>query len=140
MLLERHRLIALAGDVAAAHEAGHARRIADDEPGFRVEDHLHEHVAREDLLLDGDTLSAADLDLVLLGHQDLVDLVFHAHGLDAVLEVGLDLLLVAGVRVDDVPALLRARDLREVLEETGHEKVSVMMMNAWRQMASKKPM
>src|SRR6188472_846084 len=50
-------------------------------------------------------LVAPDLDLILFGHEDLVDLVFHAHRLDAVLEIGLDLLLVARVGVDDVPAL-----------------------------------
>ena len=76
-----------------------------------VEHHLDQHVAGEDLLLDGGTLAAADLDLVLHRDQDLEDLVLHAHRLDAVLEVGLDLVLVAGVRVDHVPALLGRSDL-----------------------------
>ena len=106
VLVERDGLAADAGDVGAADEAGDARGIAHDEPAVRVEDHLHEHVARVDLLLDGMALALADLDLVLHRDEDLEDLVFHAHRLDAVLEVGLDLVLVARVRVDDVPPLL----------------------------------
>jgi hypothetical protein len=51
-------------------------------------------------------LALADLDLIFHRHEDLEDLVVHAHRFDAVLEVGLDLVLVARVRVDDVPALL----------------------------------
>ena len=105
-LVERDRLVADAGDVGAADEARDARRVADDEPAVRVEDHLDEHVARVDLLLDGVALALADLDLVLHRDEDLEDLVLHAHRLDAVLEVGLDLVLVARVGVDDVPALL----------------------------------
>jgi hypothetical protein len=45
-LVERDGLAADARDVGAADEAGHARRVADDEPAVRVQDHLDEHVAR----------------------------------------------------------------------------------------------
>src|SRR4029077_18990814 len=38
-------------------------------------------------------------------HQDLEDLVLHAHRLDAVLEVGLHLVLIPGVGMDHVPLL-----------------------------------
>ena len=124
-LVEGHGLVAHAGDVAAADEAGHARRVAHDEPGVGVQDHLHQHVAGVDLLLDGHALAAADLDLVLFGHQDLEDLVVHAHRLDAVLEVGLDLLLVARVRVDDVPVLGRRLDLL-VGRFHGHRLVTIL--------------
>jgi hypothetical protein len=106
VLVQRDRLAAHARDVGAADEARDARRVADDEPAVRVEDHLHQHVAGVDLLLDGMALALADLDLVLHRDEDLEDLVLHAHRLDAVLEVGLDLVLVARVRVDHVPALL----------------------------------
>src|SRR3954454_7934072 len=105
-LVERDRLRAHPRDVAAAHEAGDARRVPDDEPGLGVQDHLDQHVARVHLLLDGVPLALADLDLVLHRDEDLEDLVLHAHRLDAVLEVRLDLVLVAGVRVDHVPPLL----------------------------------
>src|SRR5215218_3702962 len=107
-LVQRDGLAAHPGDVAAADERGDARRVADDEPGLGVEDHLDQHVARVHLLLDGMPLALADLDLVLHRDEHLEDLVLHAHRLDAVLEVGLDLVLVARVRVDDVPALVGA--------------------------------
>src|SRR5687767_1459941 len=57
VLLQRHRLVARTRDVAATHEAGHARRVADDEPRVRVEDHLDQHVTGIDLLLDGHPLA-----------------------------------------------------------------------------------
>src|SRR5262249_36049913 len=82
-LVERHGLAAYAGDVRAADEAGHARRIADDEPAVRVEDHLDQDVAGVHLLLDGVALALADLDLILHRDEDLEDLVLHAHRLDA---------------------------------------------------------
>src|SRR6478609_316805 len=117
-LVERDRLAAHPGDVAAADEARDARRVADDEPRLGVEDHLHEHVARVDLLLDGVPLTLADLDLVLHRDEHLEDLVLHAHRLDAVLEVGLDLVLVARVGVDHVPALLGCADGGELFGHT----------------------
>src|SRR5262249_33735171 len=50
---------------------------------------------------------------VLFGDDDFVDPVLHVHGGDAALEVGLHLLLVTAVRVDDVPltgTVIRALD------------------------------
>src|SRR5439155_7392720 len=64
----------------------------------------------EHLLLHRKTLAVLDLDLLLGRHEDLEDLVLHVQRGDAVLEVRLDLVLVAGIGVDDVPpplALLR---------------------------------
>src|SRR6185369_16713438 len=110
-LVERHGLAADARDVRPADEAGDAGRVAHDEPAVRIEDHLDQDVARVHLLLDGVPLALADLDLVLHRHEDLEDLVLHAHRLDAVLEVRLDLVLVARVRVDHVPALVGALGL-----------------------------
>jgi len=51
-------------------------------------------------------LAVLDLDLVLGGDQDLEDLVVHVHRVDPLLEVLLDLLLVSGVGVHDVPLRL----------------------------------
>jgi hypothetical protein len=106
VLVERDRFAPDARDVGAADEARDARGVPDDEPAIGVEDHLDEHVARIDLLLDRVALALADLDLVLHRNEHLEDLVFHAHRFDPMLQVGLDLVLVARVRVDDVPALL----------------------------------
>jgi hypothetical protein len=89
-----------------ADEPGHTRRVPDDVPRVVGHHHLDEHVAREDLLLDRPPLAVLDLDLLLGGDHHLEDLVLDAHRLDAVLEVGLDLVLIAGVGVNDVPLLV----------------------------------
>src|SRR5918996_5676408 len=105
-LLERQR------PVARADEARDARRVAHDVPALVAHDHLDQHVAGEDLAVHRLALAVLDLDLLLHRDEDLEDLVLHAHRLDAVLEIRLHLVLVAGVGVDDVPLLLRA--LRDV--------------------------
>src|SRR4051794_15426155 len=90
--------------VRRPHEAGDAGRVLDQRPGVLVEVHVHQHVARHRALLDRHLLVVLHL-LHGLGRND--DL---AHGAllgqrdDAVLEVLLDLVLVPGVGIDDVPA------------------------------------
>ena len=85
-------------------------RVAHDEPRaagldvvFLQLDHLREDVAGEDLARDRAALAVANLNLVLGRNHDLEDEVLCVHRLDAVLEVRLHLVLVAGVRVDNVP-------------------------------------
>src|SRR4029079_6457504 len=51
VLVERDRLAPNAGDVRAADEAGHARRVPDYEPRVGVEDHLDQDVSGVHLLL-----------------------------------------------------------------------------------------
>ena len=94
---ERHRL------VVDVDEAGHARRVAQRVPGVVVHLHPHQHVAGEDLRLHRVALAVPDLDLVLGRHHDLVDPVAQIERLDAGLDRLLDLVLVAGVGVQDVP-------------------------------------
>src|SRR5215208_5454085 len=95
---ERDRL------VRRTDEAGDAGRALDDLPGILVEVHVHQHVAGHGPLLDGDLLVVLHLLHGLRRHDDLA----HGAGLaergHAVLEVLLDLVLVPGVGVDDVPA------------------------------------
>src|SRR5215213_6718927 len=86
-----------------ADEAGHAGRVADHVPGVIVQVHADQQVAREDLAGDDLLLAALDLHDVFHGDHDLEDPLLHVHRGDAALEVGLDLVLVAGVGVDDVP-------------------------------------
>jgi hypothetical protein len=73
-------------------------------PGVVVHVHLDEHVAGQDPLLDLHLLAVLGLDDLLGRHDDAPDerLLLHRHA--TVLEVGLDLVLVAGIGVDDVPA------------------------------------
>ena len=113
METERKRLDVLAGQRrglgALADEAGDARGVADHVPAVVVELAAHEEVAGEHLLLDDDLLAALELDDVLHRDDDLVDALLHVHGRGAGLEVLLDLLLVARLRVDDVPAARAGR-------------------------------
>src|SRR6185369_7854750 len=138
---QRDGLAAHTRDVRSADEASHARRVADDEPAVGIEDHLDQDVARVDLLLDRVALALADLDLVLHRDEDLEDLVLHAHRLDAVLEIGLDLVLVARVRVDHVPALVRPLGLDVGDDGRAHRllKKPITPWISWSQNATKTP-
>src|SRR5579884_239298 len=103
------------GPRARADEAGHARRVAHDVPRVVVHDHVDQDVAGEDLPLHRPALAVLDLDLLLGRDHDLEDLVAHAHRFDAVLEVGLDLVLIPRVRVDHIPLPPRVARLRGLL-------------------------
>src|SRR5437867_11106854 len=93
-LLERARMR------ASPDEAGYAGRIAYNVPGvvgrhaFVRHQHLDENVARENFALHGAALSVLDLDLFLGRDHDIVDLVADTHGLDAMLDVRFDFVLV----------------------------------------------
>src|SRR3954454_14700229 len=97
-LRERHGL------GAGADEAGDARRVLDDRPGVIVQVHVHEHVAGKHALLCLHLLAVLGLDHLLGRDDDAAEARALPHRLDAVLEIGLDLVLVAGIGVDDVPA------------------------------------
>src|SRR5919206_496649 len=97
-LRERHGLR------AGADEAGHARSVLHDRPGVVVQVHVHEHVAGQDALLGLHLLPVLRLDDLLGRDDDAAEARVLAHRVDAVLEVGLHLVLVPGVGVDHVPA------------------------------------
>src|SRR5581483_2530696 len=88
---------------ARADEARHARGVADGRPGLVVDIGPHEEVAGEHLLLDDDLLAVLELDDILDRDDHLEDALLLVHRGDAALEVGLHLVLVAGVGVHDVP-------------------------------------
>src|SRR3954447_25454306 len=92
-----------AGAVGLPDEAGDARGVAYGAPRLVGEVHPDQQVAGEHLLLDGLPLAALDLGDLLGGHLDLEDVVLHVERGDPGLEVGLHLVLVAGVGVHDVP-------------------------------------
>src|SRR5579885_3039655 len=89
---------------AGADEAGHAGRVLDHRPRVVVQVHVHEHVAGEDALLRLHLLPVLRLDHLLGRDDDAAEAGPLPHRLDAVLEVGLDLVHLAGIGVDDVPA------------------------------------
>src|SRR5207249_7837365 len=72
-------------------------------PGFVVHLHLDEHVTWEYLALHGVALAGAYLYLLDGGHFHAEDAVTHIEGLDTVLKVLLDLVLVPGIGMNDVP-------------------------------------
>src|SRR5262249_45177630 len=88
---------------AAPDEAGDTRRVAHDVPGVVVEIHAHKQVARENLLLHHNLAAVFELDDVFHRDDDFEDAVFHRHRAHAAGQVRLHLVLVARVRVHDVP-------------------------------------
>src|SRR4029079_2619403 len=94
---------------AYAYEACDTGGVTHDVPGLFVHDHFDQDVAWEDFTLDGLALAAFDLYLFDGRDFDPVNAVANVVGEDALLEVLLDLVLVAGVRVDNVPVAILSR-------------------------------
>src|SRR4051812_24726798 len=118
-LRERHGL------GAGADEPGDAGRVLHDRPGVVVQIHVHEHVAREDALLGLHLLPVLGLDHLLGRHDDAPEPGHLAHRGDPVLEILLDLVLVPGIGVDDVP-LEHAGYLRKMCSTTRFQTSSLM--------------
>src|SRR3954465_4098900 len=91
------------GPRGGADETRDTGGVADRTPRLVVEFHADQQVARQHLAVDLRTLAVLDLGDLLGGHLDLIDVVLDVQRLDACLEVGLHLVLVAGVGVHDVP-------------------------------------
>src|SRR5262249_54586606 len=89
---------------AGADEAGDSGSVLDDRPGVVVQVHVHEHVTGEDALLGLHLLPVLRLDHLLGRDDDAAETWPLAHRLDAMLEVGLYLVLLPRGGVDDVPA------------------------------------
>src|SRR5207249_1072949 len=101
---ERHR------QPTRAHELDHALDPVDDVNRLLVQDHVHEHVARVDLALDGHLLAVLDLHHFLRRDQRLANrllLVGPRVVLDAPVDQRAHLVLVPRGRLDRVPAMLR---------------------------------
>src|SRR4051812_12217185 len=111
------------GPRGGTDEARDARGVADGAPRLVVELHPDQQVAGQDLAVDLRALAVLDLGDLLGGHLDLVDVVLDVQGLDPRLEVGLHLVLVAGVGVDDVP--VAGRDPQGLLH--GLDRVLVVL-------------
>src|SRR4051812_30189884 len=88
---------------AGADETGHTGGVLHNRPGLVGHVHVDEDVAREHALLGLDLLALLRLDHLLGRDDDPAELRRLVHGHDPVLEIGLHLVLVARVRVDDVP-------------------------------------
>lgn len=73
----------------------HSRSMANYIPGLVLEDHLHEHVAREYLSADALCFALFDVNFLFNGDKDTEDPVFHTHSCDPLLKVRLDLILIS---------------------------------------------
>ena len=102
------------GTRLGADEAGDARGVAHRSPRAVGQVHPDQDVAGVDLPLHLLRLAVLDLGDFFFRDLDLEDEVLHVERLDPVLEVRLDLVLVPGVRVHDVPAA------RRVLQRGAH--------------------
>src|SRR4030095_261830 len=87
------------------HEPGHLGRRFDDVPGLVVELHVDEDVPGEEHPRRGLLAALNELDDLLGRHQHLAEVLLLAERLDALLERGLRLVLVARVRMHHVPVL-----------------------------------
>src|SRR3954452_1553032 len=105
------------GPRGGADEAGDARGVADRAPRLVVELHPDQQVAGQHLAVDLRALAVLDLGDLFGGHLDLIDVVLDVQGLDAGLEVGLHLVLVARVGVHDVP--VAGRDPQRLAHRLG---------------------
>src|SRR6185503_2871604 len=100
---KRHRL------VAGAHEPGDLRRGAHEVPGIVGQIHLHQEVARKELLLDLDLLALPDLAHLLRGHHHPPDHLGQAEDLGPRLDGLRHLVLEPRIRMDDKPLLRLGR-------------------------------
>ena len=100
-----------------ADEAGHAGGVAHRAPRLVVELHADQDVARQHLAVDLLALAVLDLGDLFGRNLDLEDVVADVEVLHAGLEVGLHLVLVTGIGVDDKPVARLAAQLS--LERVG---------------------
>src|SRR5438093_7614028 len=91
-----------------AYEAGHLGSVFHDVPSGVVHLHVDQHISREELLLRDDLGPVAHLDDILGRDEDLADVFVHPERLRALLEALADLVLIAGVGMNDVPLLRHA--------------------------------
>src|SRR5262249_2470787 len=99
------------------------RRAPHEVPGVVGQLHLHQHVAREELLLGLTLLLVAHLDDFLRGHQHARDLLAHAEDLGARLDRLRHLVLETRVGVDDEPLPVRALRVHERRRFTAHRRI-----------------
>ena len=88
-------------------ETSNTGGVAHNVPGMFIDDHVDEDISREDLTWDDLFLAVLDLDLIFNRYDHIEDHVAHVGRVDQALKIGLDLILIARIRVDDVPGSAR---------------------------------
>ena len=87
-----------------ADKAGDTSSIAHNIPGTLIDNHVNQHISREDFMRN-DFLLAVFLDFNFLFHRNhhVEDHLLHASGVDQALKVGLYFVLVAGIGMNHIP-------------------------------------
>ena len=88
-------------------ETGNTGGVAHNVPGMFIDDHVDEHIPREDLAWNDLLLAVLDLDLIFNRYDHVEDHVAHVGRVDQALKIGLDLVLVARIRMDYIPGSAR---------------------------------
>ena len=91
------------GVALVAHEGGHTRGFTDDGPSGVIEFGADEDVARQQLALHNLLLAVLVLEHLLNRNDNLKDRVLDLEGLGTHVQVGLYLVFVAGIALNDVP-------------------------------------
>src|SRR6185437_2882788 len=114
-LRDRHR------PPLAAEETRDLGRVLDEMPGLVGQIHLHQHIARKELALRADLGAALDLDDFLGRHQHFLELLGHVLLLGLLADRLSDLLLEAGIDMDDIPPSSHGSGPRPKPEHEAHE-------------------
>ena len=88
---------------AVADEAGHARGVTDDVPGFVGEAHFNQDVTLEDFAVDDFALAVFDFDAFFFWDDGVEDFAVELVSVNAFLKAAGDFVFVAAVGADCVP-------------------------------------
>ena len=101
---------------------------------FVQQHHVHKHVARPQFAVGHGLLLVAHFDDFFHRHQDFLDEVLHLVGLDALLDAFLDLLFLAGKRLDDEPLVAHdVQSLKKIAKQDQiHHRKRTRRASRWR--------
>ena len=98
----RERLGSAAG---RSDKSGNTRSVSNNIPGIICHDHLNKHIAGKHILHLLDLFAVFDLNLCFFCHKNTEQIVLNSHGLNSLLKIFLDTVLVSGIGIYDIPAL-----------------------------------
>lgn len=89
--------------VARSYETRNSGSMANDIPRLVLEYHINEDIAGKYLSADTFGLSVLYADLFFNRNKHLEDPILHSHGADPLFKVGLYLILVSRISLDNIP-------------------------------------
>ena len=123
LLLNAHGVDFIFGEgsgvvAGSTHEAGHSANIPNDVPGVIAVDHLHQHVAGEDLtVVSFGSAGLGDLGDGLHGNGDGQDLIMELAALNGLFDGGFYGVLVTGIGMNDIPLCSVCHSLSTLLAQ-----------------------